>query len=371
MRGVELRLHLLANELDVPLIKASTKCPRGVAKSGGRAGVRAPEVVAVESGFESGLDSRQGVMDLLKRSRKDVAALRRELQLEERGTDVHEEVSRAVADAEGMKDVLQTRLDSAFIPQHSPTQLVSPRDVLASSLFGVRARGAPRHESLVLTLASTRMGELKYRGPELRQVDGLVFMLLVNMLRDIKAGVQAAFAPADVCELLLGGYSGQSREQLRQVILRLQQGVLEFPRFAVQLAQRFEFPDDGPWRVALDPDIVELFSWSRQTWLELETSLSLPVGLATWLYGYVESQSTLIPVRVDAIRALCGSDATATAFDRQLRRALHQLVAADVLDPGWSVAQGTVRWMKARDLTIPNGFSGTESAQKSCVDKTP
>ena len=240
--------------------------------------------------------------------------------------------------------------------KRGPTQLASLRDVLASSLFGVRARGAPRQESLVLTLASTRMGELKYRGPELRQVDGLVFMLLVNMLRDIKAGMQAAFAPADVCELILGGYSGQSREQLRQVIVRLQQGVLEFPRFAVQLAQRFEFPDDGPWRVALDPDIVELFSWSRQTWLELETSLSLPVGLATWLYGYVESQSTLIPVRVDAIRALCGSEATANAFERQLRRALHQLVAADVLDPGWSVAQGTVRWMKARDLTIPNGF---------------
>lgn len=368
MRGAGQRLHLLANELDVPIIKAPTKCLRVSSKRGSRAGVRTPEAVAVESGFESGLDSRQGVLDLLNRSRKDVAALRLELRLEERGTDVHKDVSRAVADAEGMKDVLQTRLDSAFVPQHSPTQLASPRDVLASSLFGVRARGAPRHESLVLILASTRMGELKYRGPELRQVDGLVFMLLVNMLRDIKAGVQAAFAPADVCELLLGGYSGQSREQLRQVILRLQQGVLEFPRFAVQLAQRFEFPDDGPWRVALDPDIVELFSWSRQTWLELKTSLSLPVGLATWLYGYVESQSMLIPVRVDAIRALCGSEATANAFERQLRRALHQLVAADVLDPGWSVAQGTVRWMKARDLTIPNGFSGTESAQKSCVE---
>lgn len=230
MRGAGQRLHLLANELDVPIIKAPTKCLSVSSKRGSRAGVRTPEAVAVESGFESGLDSRQGVLDLLNRSRKDVAALRRELRLEERGTDVHKDVSRAVADAEGMKDVLQTRLDSAFVPQHSPTQLASPRDVLASSLFGVRARGAPRHESLVLTLASTRMGELKYRGPELRQVDGLVFMLLVNMLRDIKAGVQAAFAPADVCELLLGGYSGQSREQLRQVILRLQQGVFESPR---------------------------------------------------------------------------------------------------------------------------------------------
>ena len=62
-----------------------------------------------------------------------------------------------------------------------------------------------------------------------------------------------------------------------------------------------------------------------------------------------------MPVRVDVIRSLCGSEAINVAFERQLRRALHQLVAADVLDPGWSVAQGTVRWMKARDLSIPNG----------------
>lgn len=41
---------------------------------------------------------------------------------------------------------------------------------------------------------------------------------------------------------------------------------------------------------------------------------------------------------------------------RQERRALHQLVAAEVLDPGWFVAGGTLRWTKARDLTIPDGF---------------
>lgn len=96
MRGAGQRLHLLANELDVPIIQVPTKCLRVSSKRGSRAGVRTPEAVAVESGFESGLDSRQGVLDLLKRSRKDVAALRRELQLEERGTDVHQEVSRAV-----------------------------------------------------------------------------------------------------------------------------------------------------------------------------------------------------------------------------------------------------------------------------------
>jgi hypothetical protein len=77
--------------------------------------------------------------------------------------------------------------------------------------------------------------------------------------------------------------------------------------------------------------------------------------LFTWLSFGSALPSKVAQFSVGA-NTLCGSEATVTAFERQLRRALRQLVAADVLDPGWSVAQGTVRWMKARDLTIPNGF---------------
>lgn len=91
MRGVGLRLQLLATELDVPIIKAPAQCLNSSTKRRTRSEVKAPAAVAVESGFESGLDSRQGVMDLLKRSRKDVAALRRELQLEERPAPVGDE----------------------------------------------------------------------------------------------------------------------------------------------------------------------------------------------------------------------------------------------------------------------------------------
>lgn len=349
MRGLKSRLHLLNAAIDLPAVEAPKARPQGEPRGRLRSIVKAPQVVPAEDkGDDWGGGTRQAVLARLRNSRSDLSQLRKELRSQNIGTVEHRNLSYAVADAEARKSALQDRLDTSFVPQHSPTQLASPRDMLTSSLFGVRARGAPRCENLVQTLVANHLGTLRYRGPELRQVDGLVFMLLVNMLRDVKVGNQAAFAPADVCQLLLGGYSGQTREQLRQIILRLQQGVLEFSNHAVQLAQRFEFPDEGPWRVALDPDIVQLFSWSRQTWLELKTSLSLPVGLATWLYGYVESQTVLIPVQVEALRTLCGSEATAQAFEKQLRRALHELVAVDVLDPGWSVAGGTVRWMKAR-----------------------
>lgn len=349
MRGLKSRLHLLNAAIDLPAEEAPIARHQGERHRKPRSMVKAPLAVPAEDKCDDGGGgTRQAVLARLRSSRSDLAQLRKELRSENIGTVEHRNLSYAVADAEAMKDALQERLDTCFVPQHSPAQLASPRDMLTSSLFGVRARGAPRSENLVLTLVANSMGTLRYRGPELRQVDGLVFMLLVNMLRDVKVGAQAAFAPADVCELLLGGYSGQAREQLRQIILRLQQGVLEFPKHAVQLAQRFEFPDEGPWRVALDPDIVQLFSWSRQTWLELKTSLALPVGLATWLYGYVESQTVLIPAQVEALRTQCGSEATAQAFEKQLRRALNELVAVNVLDAGWSVAGGTVRWMKAR-----------------------
>ena len=334
------RLDTLAAQLDIPKA-ASLPLP---AKRRSRQMVASPIAVPVSETFDAATNLRSQVLCELKKSRDVLWGIKRELAQEEVGTDDHRELSAALRDAEGVRDSLQHRLDNSFVPQHSPRQLLSPQDVLRSDLFRVLARGADRTANTEKNLASTQYGVLRYRGPELSQTDGLVFMVLLNMLRDISVGLQAEFLPADVCELMLGGYSGQSREQLRQIILRLQQGVVEFPRFAVQLAQRFEYPDDGPWRVALDNDIVELFKWSRATWLELGTTLSLSTGLATWLYGYVKSLAILRDVQLDVLRALCGSRATAGSFEKQVRRALHELVEADVIAPGWEVSKGVVHW---------------------------
>ena len=240
----------------------------------------------------------------------------------------------------------EAALERDFVPQHGPNQLISSQQLIMSSLFNVRGPAQARAEYERLVLTTTADGAIRFRGPELRQHDGLVFMSLLHMLRDFKTHTLASFRADEFCIATMGSYSGQARERLRQSIVRLQSSVLEFPQFSVQLAQRFDYPNTGPWSVALDEHIVALFHSSRVIWLDASLARKFPQGVCSWLYAYVEAQTRLIPTSAVYLRELSGSLATPESFERSLRQALGHLANSAVLDPGWSVADGKVRWRK-------------------------
>lgn len=251
---------------------------------------------------------------------------------------------RACVDEEKNLEML---LKERFLPQHGLTQFVSPRAFFLSPLFRVGSNKIARAKHIEhILLGSIESPVIRYEGPELRQSDGLVFMALLHMLRDVRVGTSASFHPENVCMTLLGRYDGNSRKQLREHILRLQRGLMIFERFSVQLCQRFDNPKTGKWTVSLDGDIVRLFQLSPVVWFSLETRLALPEGLATWLLGYIESQSRLIPTKISSLRQLSGSQASEKSFTNRLRDALHHLALQQVIDSGWSVRSGTVRWLK-------------------------
>jgi len=217
-----------------------------------------------------------------------------------------------------------------------------------SRLFNVRPKTLARSEEGNFEMTSTQHGSFSYEGPELRQSDGLVFMALVNMARDFKVGTAVSFDASDMCQWLFGYYDGPGRTRLRQAIHRLQHALLIFEDFSVQLAMRFHFPSRGRWTVMLDPEIVKMFKRSQVVWLDVELRKSLPDGLTSWLYAYVEGQTTLIPQRVDWLREMCGSEATDNrSFHSTLTRSLRKLVEVHVLDEGWSIRDGVLHWRKA------------------------
>lgn len=271
--------------------------------------------------------------------------LKKRLSAEERQDIYHFIASNAEDEA-----LLEERLQNHFVPQHSPGQLLGTRALLVSPLFQVRSKSQPRSEHLELTIGGTPTGSpIQYRGPELRQSDARVFLALLHMLRDLWAGTRASFEARELCTVLFGRYDGDSRRQLREHIYRLQRGLLVFERFSVQLVQTFLYPARGPWTVALDESIVQLFRVSPEVWLDIENRLALPDGLASWLYGYIESQTKLIPMELPKLIALCGSQASPKAFAEAMREALALLSARRVIDTGWSVNQDKVRWRKPRN----------------------
>jgi hypothetical protein len=242
---------------------------------------------------------------------------------------------------------LNDEYEADFIPQHRPLQGISPRVFLQTRLFRIRSRTKPREANLTLTLSCSASDYVRFVGPELRQDDGLVFMVLLNLCRDYRVGKQACFNVARMTTLLWGSYNGQTRKRLKDCVQRLQRSTIEFPEFTVQLVQHFGHPKRGDWYVALHRSIVALFERERYVWLDLTTRLRLEDGLTSWLYGYICSQTTLIPWSIDDLRECCGSSACSKTFREMLSNALKQLALEGVIDGGWWLDDAKVHWRKA------------------------
>ena len=267
--------------------------------------------------------------------------LQRELKAQGwRGGDLY----NGVRHLEAVVERLDKAIKKDFIPQHAQEQFISPRSFFTSKLFHVRSTRAPRAACVAFTLDAKASDVARYVGPELRQGDGLVFMALLNLCRDYRVGKQACFDVAAMSEALWGSYNGQRRERLRRCIQRLQRSTIEFSRLTVQLVQRFEHPKFGEWSVSLDRDIVELFRSQQAIWLDLPLRLRLSEGLTTWLYGYIRSQSWLIPRPIDDLRQRCGSDADDKHFREVLGKSLKQLADEGIIDSGWSLKGKMVHW---------------------------
>ena len=259
----------------------------------------------------------------------------------------YKELQRNLDEQERLETVLQEK----FLPQHSSVQVISPRAFFVSPLFRVCSKRLERQRDMALELkGNTGQTLFKYYGPELRQSDGLVFMALLNLVRDVQAGEVVEFQAESLCRTVFQRYDGPARNQLKEHIKRLQRGLIEFDCLSVQLCLRFEFPARGTWSVSLDKDIVRLFKQSTQVWLDLPLRQTLPEGLTTWLYSFIESQSRLIPTSIDSLRRLCGSDATEDSFLRTLRIALKELNQHGVIDDGWSMKKGLIHWRKPLPL---------------------
>lgn len=242
---------------------------------------------------------------------------------------------------------LEEQLQNDFVPQHGPSQFLSPRVFFQSALFRACSRSVTQADQVQVVLSgSTAKPTVRYEGPELRQSDGRVFLALLHMLRDIRLGIPVHIEPNAVCHALFGRYDGNSRRQLRTHLQSLQKGLVIADTFSMQLCKGFEHPKFGPWTVSLDPKIVNLFAVSPGVWLSMSMRLSLSEGLTTWLYSYIESQSRLIPTAIERLQRECGSEAGLRSFTNALRNSLQELAQHRIIDGGWSVRGGTVRWLK-------------------------
>jgi hypothetical protein len=295
------------------------------------------------------LSTRSCVIQQKAGLREKSADLSKEARSQPANSPERNRLYKVIQDTCNEQSQLEALLESDFMPQHGPRQLISPRAFFVSPLFRVGSKKVARERSVTLQMKNSQGGLVfTYNGPELRQSDGLVFMALLNLTRDVRLGETVSFQAEELCRNIFGRYDGPTRQLLQDHIKRLQRALIEFDRFSVQLCLRFDYAARGAWKVALDKDIVQLFRRSTDVWLDLPRRQALPEGLSTWLYGFVESQTKLIPMPVETLHELCGSDAHPESFIRMFRLALKDLTSQEVIDAGWTLKKGLVHWRKSK-----------------------
>ena len=288
-------------------------------------------------------DWRQALQSNNKYLREQRATLQREYPSRaDRNADYHSELQHF---NDGIEE--NERQLKAFIAGHRQGRFLGSSPLLTLPIFTVGNRSASRDSMRALELRTLTLGPLTCTGPELRQEDGLVFLALVRISQDVRPGRTVGFIPGEVCQALFGFDNGVARRRLRECIGRLQDTKLSFETFSVQLAGRFDYPPRGPWRVALDRDILRLFENGLHVWLEDSKRLNYGSGLASYLYGYVCSHTLLIPTKLERLRTLSGSRATSKAFRDECRDALAVLSAGGDIDVGWFIDKhDRVHWRK-------------------------
>lgn len=306
-----------------------------------------PEAVVIDLRYVQEHDQRGPCLEKVTAHRAQLDLVHREIRNAKNGSIEQQELWKERNFIKDNIDIQESFLKERFIPLHSREQLISTSELLVSPLFNIRNHNEPRRNPISISLSLAGDGIFGYEGPELRQDDALVFMALLNIMRDIRVDRAAGFAPQALCKALWGIYSGPYRHRLHDVIARLQKGILVFKTFRVPLVQRFDFPARGIWSVIIDKDIVQVFMASRLVWLNLEKRLSMPSGLTSWLYGFILSQSWLMPCKVERLHQQCGSGGKLKGFRTALIATLGLMVSADLIDSGWFINKHDIlHWWK-------------------------
>jgi hypothetical protein len=213
---------------------------------------------------------------------------------------------------------VQQEARQEYLPFWPDEMRCLPNEVLRSALFTARNRKQPRENLKNATIYMIGSGKITYTGEELRQDDETVWLQLVHLAKEQEAGTFFEFTPYAFCKAVHWPLKGQSYTRLLATLTRMQATSLKVysnrlkKGVSLSMIPGFEYQDDETggklprWRVQIAPGLVELFGDVHFSRMEWEQRLELPVGLATWLHGYLASHKEPYPIKIETIKKGAG-----------------------------------------------------------------
>lgn len=203
-----------------------------------------------------------------------------------------------------------------------------PNGFLRSALFGVIAKGRRRYidgEDLAAVDGVT----IRYKGPRLDQGDLDVWESVLHAVRHQELGSQCRVTSYALLKLMGKTDTGKNRTTLHNRIERLvanavtvKQGRYTYIGSLIAFAAKDEKTQE--WVIELDEKLRPLFAGDQFTQVEWAVRHALDGHqLAQWLHGFYASHARPLPMKVETLHRLCGSEAGLMSdFAKKLRKAL-------------------------------------------------
>lgn len=229
----------------------------------------------------------------------------------------------------------ETQLELPFWPDYVRSM---PNEIVRSALFTARHKTQPRQYCKNAEIAVIGDGAITYTGEELRQYDETVWLQLIDLARKMPPGQPVEIVAKHFCEAVKWPLKSDSYDRLRESLTRMQATSLTVTSarlkagVSMSMIPRFEFkdPETGQklrrWRITVAPELVKLFGDVHYTWIEWQQRLALPVGIATWLHGFLSSHKEPRPIPIaEIVRGAALLDKDMDDIRKNLRRALEAL----------------------------------------------
>lgn len=261
------------------------------------------------------------------------------------------DVTGPAGDVTPPADSPTTQLPAVQLPLWPEPLRAVPNGFLRSALFGAIRKGR-RPLLNEVQLAAIEGVRLLYTGPRLDQGDLDTWESILHTLRAQNMGDECRTTSAALLRLMGLSDTGKNRKILEGKISRLNASAIKircgrylYMGSLLDWASKDE--ETQEWVIILNPRLAALFAPDQYTLIQWSVRRALSgQPLAQWLYGFYSSHASPLPIKVETLYRLSGSEAgELKTFTQKLKKALEAVeracaAAGDVF--AWRIEDGLV-----------------------------